>query len=344
MKILVADDDATSRIIARSALEKLGHECSVASDGLEAWEVFGARRPDVVITDWIMPGLSGVELCRRIRAQTSGGYTYCILVTSQGAHDQIIEGMGAGADDYLLKPLDTDELRFRLIAADRVTSLHRQLADQQADLERLNGRLGDIARRDSLTGLWNRRALDEDIDRLEVQVNRYGACYCMALFDIDDFKAYNDTYGHLAGDQILQAVASQLKLQARGGDAIYRYGGEEFLCILPEQSIISGIAAAQRMRIGQEELAIPHLGGSSGVLTLSAGVAALDPGDPTSATGVLKQADEALYQAKRLGRNRVEHLPDRAAPPAERQSTNPPTEEHPGHDFGRLPAQRGPGA
>jgi len=323
MKILVADDDPTSRIIARTALEKLGHQCSVASDGVEAWEVFGARRPDVVITDWIMPGLSGVELCRNIRADTSGGYTYCIMVTSQGAHHQIIEGMGAGADDYLLKPLNTDELHFRLIAADRVTSLHRQLADQQTELEQLNGRLAGIARKDSLTGLRNRRALDEDIDHLEVQVSRYGAWYCMALFDIDNFKAYNDTHGHLAGDQILQAVASQLKVQARGGDAVYRYGGEEFLCILPEQSITSGIVTAQRMRIGQEELAIPHLGSSSGVLTISAGVAALDPRDPTPATAVLKQADEALYQAKRLGRNRVEHSPQRAAPPAERQSTNP---------------------
>lgn len=315
MRILVADDDPTSRIIARSALEKLGHECSVVSDGVKAWEEFGDRCPDVVITDWIMPGLSGVELCRRIRADTSGGYTYCIMVTSQGAYNQIVEGMGAGADDYLLKPLDTDELHFRLIAADRVTSLHRQLADQQAELEQLNGRLAGIARRDSLTGLWNRRALDEDLDHLDERVSRYGACYCMALFDIDDFKAYNDTYGHLAGDQILQTVASQLKLQARAGDTVYRYGGEEFLCILHEQTITSGIAAAQRMRTGQEKLAIPHMGGSSGVLTISAGVAALDPHEPTPATAVLKLADEALYRAKRLGRNQVQHLPHQTCSP-----------------------------
>lgn len=130
----------------------------------------------------------------------------------------------------------------------------------------------------------------------------------MALFDVDQFKSYNDTYGHQAGDQILQTVATHLKDQARGGDAVYRYGGEEFLCIFPEQSLASGIVAAQRMRSGIERLAIPHADNALGVLTLSAGLAMLNPGHTRSVGEVFKEADEALYRAKQLGRNRVEHL------------------------------------
>jgi two-component system chemotaxis response regulator CheY len=306
MKILVADDDATSRLIAQTALRSLGHECLTVSDGAEAWDTFRTARPDVVISDWMMPGLTGLELCRNIRADLIGGYTYIIMVTSQGGHDEILEGMLAGADDYLIKPLDPDELRSRLIAADRVTSLHLQLDQQRTELEGLNDELTAIARRDPLTGLSNRRALDEDLELLEARVKRYGHRYCMGLLDVDHFKGYNDTYGHQAGDVILQTVAEQLKNQARGGDALYRYGGEEFLCIFPEQSLASGTLAIQRMRIGLVRLAIPHTESPLGVLTISAGMAMLDPGGTRPASEVLKAADESLYRAKQRGRNRVE--------------------------------------
>jgi diguanylate cyclase (GGDEF)-like protein len=229
------------------------------------------------------------------------------MVTNQGSLDQILEGMAAGADDYLIKPLDHEELQVRLIAAARVTTLHRQLADQRVELEGLNHELTAIARRDPLTGLGNRRALQEDLELLEARVTRYGHRYCMAMLDVDHFKSYNDTYGHQAGDEVLQAVAAQLKDQARGGDALYRYGGEEFLCIFPEQSLETGIIAAHRMRSGLERLAIPHADNTRGVVTLSAGLAMLDPSHTRSAGEVLKEADEALYRAKQLGRNRVEH-------------------------------------
>jgi diguanylate cyclase (GGDEF)-like protein len=168
--------------------------------------------------------------------------------------DEILEGMTAGADDYLVKPLDPDDLQARLIAAARVTCLHRQLAQQRTELQSLNQELTAIARRDPLTGLGNRRALQEDLELLEARVTRYGHRYCMALFDVDHFKAYNDAYGHQAGDEVLHAVAAQLKDKARSGDAIYRYGGEEYLCIFPEQSLATGIHAVQRMRIGVERL------------------------------------------------------------------------------------------
>jgi diguanylate cyclase (GGDEF)-like protein len=307
MKILLADDDPTSRLIVQLALRGLGHECHTANDGAEAWDAFNRQRPDVVISDWIMPGLTGLELCRRIRADAGDTYTYFIMVTSHGAVAEVLEGMGAGADDYLLKPLDPDDLQARLIPAARITALHRQLTHQQGELENLNNELTDIARKDQLTGLGNRRAMQEDLDLLEGRVTRYGHSYCMGLLDVDYFKSYNDVYGHQAGDRVLQAVAAQLKEEARGGDALYRYGGEEFLCIFPEQSLASGTLAVERMRMGLEQLAIPHEANRLGILTLSAGLAMLDPANAKSASDVLKQADEALYRAKELGRNRVEH-------------------------------------
>lgn len=306
MKILVADDDATSRLIAQTALRSLGHECHTVCDGTQAWDLYRALEPDVVVSDWKMPGMSGLELCREIRAHPLGGYAYFIMVTNERGADEIIEGMNAGADDYLLKPLDADDLTARLVAAARLTSLHHQLASQQAELEALNRELAAVARRDPLTELGNRRALEEDLELLEARMRRYGGRFCMALLDVDHFKSYNDRYGHQAGDRVLEVVAGQLRAQARSGDALYRYGGEEFLCVFPEQSLLNGAIAVERMRTGVEHLAIPHLDNPRGVLTISAGMAVLDPEHEMSAVDVLEEADVALYRAKQLGRNRVE--------------------------------------
>ena len=306
MKILVADDDSTSLLIARVALQRLGHECDVVTDGTKAWNAFQAGHHDLVLSDWLMPGQTGLQLCQNIRADPHGRYTYVILLTSRGDQAQILEGMSAGADDYLIKPLRPEELEVRMIAADRVTALHHQLAAQRIQLERLNGELTILARRDPLTGLNNRRVLQEDLELLEARVTRYAQRYCIALLDIDHFKAYNDTYGHPAGDQALRAVSAQLQHEARAGDALYRYGGEEFLCILPEQTLVGGVHATQRMRASVQNLNLPHLGNDGGVITLSAGVATLDPDDVRPAYKVLKEADDALYQAKLRGRNRVE--------------------------------------
>ena len=182
------------------------------------------------------------------------------------------------------------------------------MSEAQGVLEGRNVELAATARRDPLTGLGNRLALQEDLELLEARVARYGHRYCLALLDIDHFKGYNDTYGHQAGDEGLRAVAAKLEQQARRGDALYRYGGEEFLCVLPEQGLAAGTIAVQRMLIGVQQLAIPHTGNSFGVVTISGGLATLDPGGTRSAQDVLKEADEALYRAKLLGRNRVEHV------------------------------------
>jgi DNA-binding response OmpR family regulator len=162
MNILFADDDATSRLIAQTALRSLGHECHTVDDGAQAWDAFQSRQPDVVISDWLMPGLSGLDLCRIIRAHP-GSYTYFIMVTGQGGHEHVLEGMRAGADDYLVKPLDSEDLEARLIAAARVTSVHRQLSDQRTELERLNHRLvetnQDLRDIDRLTDEFGRARL-----------------------------------------------------------------------------------------------------------------------------------------------------------------------------------------
>ncbi|MGI8415978.1 MAG: putative bifunctional diguanylate cyclase/phosphodiesterase [Nakamurella sp.] len=181
-------------------------------------------------------------------------------------------------------------------------------AEAQCALERLNIELAATARRDPLTGLGNRLALKEDLELLEARVTRYGHRYSVALLDIDHFKSYNDTYGHQAGDVALRAVAAHLHEQSRGGDVLYRYGGEEFLCVFPEQDLAAGVAAAQRMRVGVAQLAIAHAENAGGVVTLSGGVATLEPGGLSSVKEVLKDADDALYRAKQRGRNRIEPL------------------------------------
>lgn len=305
MRILVADDDPTSLRVAELTLQSLGHQCRTVTDGVRAWEEFQSWGPDAVISDWRMPGLTGLQLCTAIRAHRTGSYTYFIMVTGKGALVEILDGMAAGADDYLFKPLNIDELRPRLIVATRVTALHQRLARQQAELEGLNDELTAIARRDPLTGLGNRRALEEDLALLEARVARYGHRYCMALIDVDHFKSYNDTLGHLAGDEVLKMVTAELTSQVRGGDALYRYGGDEFLCIFPEQCLSTGTLAVERMRTGLERLAIRHPDEARGIITFSAGVAVIDAGHNKPARDLLKEADDALYRAKQLGRNRV---------------------------------------
>jgi two-component system chemotaxis response regulator CheY len=306
MRILVADDDPGSCLIIETVLKTLNHECRIAADGIAALKEVSAWHPEVVISDRVMPGFGGMGLCQAIRANSVDTYTYFIMITSKGGTDEVLEGMRAGSDDYLLKPINTDDLKARLVAAARVLNLHHQLASQRRRLEVQNQELTGIARRDPLTGLGNRRALDDDLKALEARVRRYGYRYCMALIDVDHFKSYNDKCGHPFGDQVLRSVAALLSSQVREGDSLYRYGGDEFLCVFPEQSLFTGAKAVERMRIGVESLALGREAGGSDILTISGGIAVLDPDRAKSALEVLKEADEALYEAKRLGRNRVE--------------------------------------
>jgi diguanylate cyclase (GGDEF)-like protein len=289
MHILIADDDPGTRLVVAAAVERLGHECTIAEDGTQAWERFQEVEPDVVITDCEMPGIDGTELTRRIRSQGEVSYPYVIVLTARADQHHALRTMEAGADDLVFKPLRREQLERMLVGAARVTALHR--------------RLHRDARQDALTGLGNRHRLAEDLAAMQARAERYGHRWCVALLDLDHFKGYNDSVGHLEGDAMLRRVSSALSATVRGGDTVYRYGGEEFLVLLPEQTLETAALAAERLRAAVEALAVPHPAG--GTVTISAGVAGPgEGGEP--ADELVRRADAALYAAKAAGRNRVE--------------------------------------
>ncbi|MBA2442574.1 MAG: diguanylate cyclase [Rubrobacter sp.] len=307
MRVLIAEDDSISRTILQRAVEKFGHECLVAADGREAWEMYqSCPEVDVVISDWMMPRMDGLELCARVRGLEREVYPFFLFLTALGDREHLLEGMEAGADDYLTKPLDHDELRMRLIAASRVVGLHRSLMDKQKKLEELNAELFTQSRRDPLTRLGNRLRLQEDLETFGAQAARYGHGYSALLCDVDHFKLYNDHYGHLAGDEILQRVSNSIMRTSRTGDTAYRYGGEEFLVLLPEQSLEGSRIAARRLHEAIEALQIPHEATDPpGIITVSVGLSRLSPEEDKTLESLLKEADEALYTAKQGGRNQV---------------------------------------
>lgn len=292
MHVLIADDEPVARLMASTAVARLGHRCSVAVDGDEAWHIIQTNAIEVLITDWEMPGLDGTDLARRIRADTEQPYMYIMVLTGRADEHAARMTMLAGADDLVLKPLDPVDLERKLIVAERVTAMHRAMHED--------------ARQDALTQVGNRLRLAEDLVALCGRVERYGHVYSVALFDIDHFKAYNDSSGHLEGDAALRAVANVLAAEARSGDSLYRYGGEEFLMLLPEQTLEGATLAAERLRAAVQGLALAHPNG--GVVTVSAGVASLCD-DVKEPERVFEIADQALYRAKHAGRNRVYCMP-----------------------------------
>ena len=299
MRVLVADDDLGSRLVAQAAVEALGHECVVAADGDQAWDLYRRWQPDALITDRTMPGMDGTQLCRAVRQEERGGYTYIILLSGHDERADVLSGMEAGADDYLIKPLDPFALQIRLLAAGRVSRLHEELGRARTALQAQ-------ARTDPLTGLRNRLGLDDHLAALHSTSQRYGRGYCLAMCDVDFFKKYNDAYGHPAGDDVLRTVAATLTDLARDADQVYRYGGEEFLLVLPEQCEAGAVQALDRVRKGVEDLRIEHReGGPRGVLTVSVGIAAFTPGREVTGSRLLAEADDALYEAKAAGRNTV---------------------------------------
>ena len=306
MKVLVADDDPVARAVLQAGVIRLGHECTTAEDGVAAWERYLEWVPDVVLSDWNMPGLIGPELCRRIREHASGEYTCLVLLTALDGDQHVLEAMHAGVDDFMSKPISPREFEARLVAAARVSDLHRRLTEREAELTDANRRLGELARIDELTGIPNRLRMREELAAIDARSQRYGTPYSLAIFDVDHFKRYNDSVGHQGGDDALRDVAQAVERQCRSGDSIYRYGGEELLVFLPEQSPAGAEIAAQRLRQAVEDLALHHPGlPAGGIVTVSAGLASRVEGRPEPLQAVLSRADAALYEAKQLGRNRV---------------------------------------
>jgi two-component system, cell cycle response regulator len=304
VRILIAEDDTASRLILEAALAGLGHEVIAATDGEQAWQLFQSEKVEAIISDREMPRLNGLDLCRRIRESDGGKYIYFIFLTSVHDKDGAAEAIRAGADDYLMKPLNRHELEARLLVASRITKLYRELANQQVELERLNSQLFLQARTDGLTQVGNRLKMREDLNVLFARVAEQGDSFCALMCDVDHFKLYNDEYGHLQGDEVLKKVARTLVQGCRPNDEIYRYGGEEFLLVMPEQSVEAACAVAERHRARIEQLAIPNIASPGSIVTISVGVAAMTTTQP-SIKEWLEDADGALYRAKQLGRNRV---------------------------------------
>ncbi len=305
LQVIVVEDDSASREILYDVVRSLGHGCRSARDGRDAWKMHQAHRADLIIADWQMPVMDGLELCRKVREEETAlpWHTHFILATGRSDR-QFVEGLRAGADEYVTKPVELEELEARIEAAWRVTKVHRELQTRNCALRLDSARNHKAARTDPLTAVYNRLRLEEDLATLEGRGSRYGHRYSAVLCDVDAFKAYNDCFGHLAGDEALCRIARTIQKQLRIGDSLYRYGGEEFLIILPEQALADAKIGVERIRQEIEDLCIQHAPTAPNrVLTISAGIAELGAG-PVS--DWLARADAALYQAKRLGRNRVE--------------------------------------
>lgn len=305
MRILVVEDDLiTTKIVVKRA-ETLGHVCDVVRDGTAAWDLLCADQGvDVVVSGGQQPGLSGLELCRRLRGR-SERYVPFLLVTAEEDREAQIQGMRAGADDYMVKPLDLHELHMRLIAVERLVDLHRTLERQAEQLRRLNEKLWDQGRQDAVTGIPNRRRLAEDGERLAEQAARHGLGFSVAMIDVDHFKAYNDTVGHARGDVVLKRLADAIVASCRSGDQVYRYGGEEFVLLLRTDAADDALRVCERVRSRVEGQAIAHPATNRGVVTVSVGVATRMHGRLHALDELIERADVAMYDAKRRGRNRV---------------------------------------
>ncbi len=299
MRILIADDDPISRAVLEASLRQMGHDVTAAADGQTAWEILEREGIRLVIADWMMPGKTGLELLEAIRSRGERTYVYVILLTARGEKKDIVGGLAAGADDYVIKPFERGELMFRIRAGERIIRL-------EEELEARNEMLHRLALTDGLTELANRRALDDTLRHLHEQARRYHRALGVAMIDIDHFKRFNDALGHEAGDKVLQQVAGLLAGAVRGADQVFRYGGEEFAGVFPETNLAGTLVVGERLRKSVEGAAIAHPANPpSDVVTVSVGVASLPPGSTLPPEALLREADQALYRAKVEGRNRT---------------------------------------
>ncbi len=299
VKVLLADDDPIGRILLKRWLDEWGYESIVVDDGAAAIQALQAD-PEVrmAILDWVMPTMDGIDVCRWLRSRSPEPYVYTILVTARDNKADIIAGLEAGADDYIVKPCNPLELDVRLRAGRRVIDLQEQLMQAR-------DRLRFEAMHDSLTTLFNRGAILERLDEELARSARTGKPVSVIMIDLDHFKRINDDFGHASGDAALRTASNVFKSALRPYDAIGRIGGEEFLVLLPECNEKCGLAVAERLR---SRLAAHPVDAPAGTLrvTASLGVACTSFIDVLSAEELTRAADAALYRAKRTGRNRCE--------------------------------------
>jgi diguanylate cyclase (GGDEF)-like protein len=296
-RVLIAEDDAMFRKILQSWLESWGYQVTVAEDGAQAWQnLQQVMPPHLLILDWIMPNLNGVDLCRMVRERASLPYQYILLVTAKDDKQDLVRGLEAGADDYLSKPFDRQELRARLRTGGRILTLQdEQLKARHA--------LHLQATQDGLTGTWNRTAILDLLHREYEIAARSGTTIGVIMLDLDHFKQVNDTYGHLAGDVVLVEAARRMKEAVRSYDLIGRYGGEEFMVVSPDCDGEQIQICAERIRSAMAVQPVLAYGAEI-AFTVSAGTAVLVPRLNTEKEAIAA-ADTALYRAKSGGRNRV---------------------------------------
>ena len=302
MRALIADDDRITTAILAGAMTGWGFETTVAHDGDEAWAALTAGpAPEIVIVDWMMPGLDGIELCHRIRNNATLNTTYVMLLTAKSKRVDLVTGLDAGADDYMTKPIDPEELRARVKVGSRVAKLQRDLEEQVAELKAARDHLTRVATTDVLTELLSRRGWFDVAAGEFSRSRRYKRTLSLLIVDLDFFKRVNDTYGHDAGDRVLQTFASLLRLECRQSDVVGRIGGEEFAVLLPETTVRAAQRLASRVSTACRSLRVATAAGEVSC-TCSAGISELRPDDFTI-DDVMRRADVALYEAKRAGRN-----------------------------------------
>ena len=298
IRVLVADDSAVSRKLVEHTLSEKRYSLVFAKSGRETVDLFALHHPALVIVDWVMPDLTGIEICKHIRSKTQASYTYIILLTAKSAKESVVEGLAAGADDYLTKPFHPEELIARVGVGLRIMELQREI-------EVKNTLLQELALTDSLTSLPNRRAIEDWAARQLSGAARYGFSFWVALADLDHFKTVNDTYGHDAGDTVLKAFSQILKAKSRRSDICGRIGGEEFLFVLTHSTEEDAKRVVESVRAELEATKF-DFNGNCLTVTASFGLAGFSGTRPPDFNRLIAQADLALYSAKRLGRNRVE--------------------------------------
>jgi diguanylate cyclase (GGDEF)-like protein len=302
MRAVIADDDPVTMAILSGALRRWGIEVIAAPDGTRAWEALAAvPAPELAIIDWMMPGLDGIEICRRIRQDDRLAGMYVLLLTGRGSRTDLVVGLDAGADDYMIKPIDTEELRARVQVGRRVATLQARLADRVSDLQTASEHLARLVSTDVLTNVYTRRSWFE---RAAVEFSRslrYGRSFSLMVIDLDFFKRVNDTFGHEAGDNLLRGFADLLRDESRQSDIVGRLGGEEFALLAPETPQASAQHLAGRIRDVCRNLVVASPAGPVRC-SCSIGITEFAPTDD-SVESALRRADAALYEAKRSGRD-----------------------------------------
>jgi two-component system, cell cycle response regulator len=298
MKILIAEDDMISRMMLEKSLERAGYEVIAVNDGLRALSALDTDDPPrLALLDWMMPEKDGVEVCRAIRCCRERAYTYLILLSSKEAKQDIVQGLEAGADDYLTKPYDEEELKARLRAGERILELEDRLVEARENMR-------FQATHDPLTALWNRGVIGELLCREIDRSRREKTCTVVMLCDVDHFKQVNDRYGHGTGDDVLQELARRLQHSVRSYDMVGRFGGEEFLVILNKCDPCSAATRAENIRQAISKKPFQTRSGPLEI-TISVGVALSTDFERSGLDEILAATDEAMYAAKDAGRNCV---------------------------------------